>query len=52
MDFILHMEVLFLLHHNKLNSPDHHKLNNIKDKIGQNCLLQSNMQRQLHSLLS
>ena len=50
MDFITCMEVLVLLQRNKLKSPDYHKLTNIKDIIGKNSLLQSNIQLQLHSL--
>ena len=42
MDFILRMEILVLLQRNKLNSPDY-RLTNIKDNIGRNSLLQSNI---------
>ena len=52
MHFILRMEVLVLLQRNKLNGPDLHKLTNIKDNIGQNSLLQSNIPLQPHSLHS
>ena len=47
MDFILRIEVLALLQRNKLNSPDYHELTDMKDNIGQNSLLQSNVQLQL-----
>ena len=36
----------------KLDSPDYHKLTKIKDNIGQNSILQSNIPLQLHSLHS
>ena len=36
--FILRMEFLVLLQRKKLNSPDNHKLTNIKDNTGQNSL--------------
>ena len=52
MDFILQMEVLVLIQCNKVNSPDYHKLTNIKDKKGRNSLLQSNIQLQVHFLHS